>query len=133
MQRKVRELMHEGVLTCQTSTTIQDAARQMVSHDVSALVVVDEQRHLMGLLSRTDLVKLRLLSKGGKDEWRDRPVTDIMIKKVITVKPDETLGHAAELLMNHHIHRVVVVEDGTDGITPVGILSITDIARDMAE
>jgi CBS domain-containing protein len=39
---------------------------------------------------------------------------------------------ASDLIMQHHIHRVIVVEDAENGQRPVGILSITDLVRDMA-
>jgi CBS domain-containing protein len=123
--------MHEGVLTCKLDTAIQEAAKLMVSHDVSALVVVDEHNHMVGLVSRTDLVKLRLLNQ-DKERWRHLPISEIMVKEVIAVHQEDTLQQASEMMMNRHIHRVVVIEDEPGGKKPVGILSITDIARDMA-
>lgn len=131
MKRMVSELMHQGVLTCTAETPIQDAARMMVEQDVSALVVVNQQGYLIGVLSRTDLVRLRMLSQ-DKGRWRSQPVSDIMAKTVMTVQASDTLQQASELMMNRHIHRVVVVEEEEQGAKPIGILSITDIARDMA-
>lgn len=131
MDRKVRDLMHQGVLTCRPETTIQDAARLMVEHDVSALVVVDDEDRMSGVLSRTDLVKIRLLAR-NKEHWRQQPVSDIMIKTVASVLADDSLEHASEMMMNRHIHRVVVVEHSEMGTKPLGILSITDIVRDIA-
>jgi CBS domain-containing protein len=132
MNRKVRDLMHRGVFTCFPDTPIQEAARMMVDHDISALVVIDESERMLGLLSRTDLVKLRLLTP-DKERWRELPVENIMIKNVVQVDIDDTLHQASEIIMSRHIHRVVVTEETEDGSRKaVGILSITDIARDMA-
>jgi signal-transduction protein with cAMP-binding, CBS, and nucleotidyltransferase domain len=132
MERTVRDVMHQGVLTCKPDIPIQEVARQMVEHDVSALVVVDESNHMLGLISRTDLVKLRIDAQ-SKDNWRDLPVSQIMVKDVVAVHADDTLQYASELIMKRHIHRVVVIEDDEDGKRPVGILSITDVVRDLAE
>jgi CBS domain-containing protein len=123
--------MHEGVLTCHPETSVQEAAKRMVEHDVSALVVVDEQERLIGLLSRTDLVKTRLHTQ-DKEHWRSVPVSQIMVSNVVSVHVDETLDKASQLMMDRHIHRVVVVEDVEGGIKPLGILSVTDVVRDMA-
>jgi CBS domain-containing protein len=56
-----------------------------------------------------------------------------MVKDVVAVHADDTLQYASELIMKRHIHRVVVIEDDEDGKRPVGILSITDVVRDLAE
>lgn len=131
MERQVKDLMHQGVLTCSPDTTIQTAAKQMVEHDVSALVVVNEQGNMLGLLSRTDLVKTQLNTQ-SKEQLRTMPVAEIMVKDVVSVKADESLKKASELIMSRHIHRVVVVEEVDGGYKPVGILSITDVVRDLA-
>jgi CBS domain-containing protein len=131
MNRTVKDLMHAGVFTCTPQTTIQEAARMMVDRDVSALVVVDDSDHMVGVLSRTDLVKLRLLSQ-EREQWRELPVENIMVKEVVTVNIEDSLQQAGDLIMNRHIHRVVVVEKDEKGQKPVGILSVTDLARDMA-
>jgi CBS domain-containing protein len=132
MERKVKDLMHAGVLTCTSSTPIQEAAKMMVEHDVSALVVINSDGHMAGLLSRTDLVKIRIDAQ-TRDSWRTMPVSDIMVKDVVSVLPDDSLQYASELIMSRHIHRVVVVEEDAGGKKPVGILSITDVVRDLAE
>lgn len=132
MNRTVREVMHEGVLTCTPDTSIQLAAKQMVEQDVSALVVINASGHMIGLLSRTDLVKVRL-DTPDKAELRTRSVANIMTTDVVSVHVEDTLQQAAELIMGRHIHRVVVIEDDEGGKKPIGILSITDVVRDLAD
>jgi CBS domain-containing protein len=56
-----------------------------------------------------------------------------MTTDVVSVHADDTLQQAAELIMSRHIHRVVVIEDEAGGKKPVGILSITDVVRDLAD
>lgn len=132
MERTVRDLMHQGVITCNPETSIQAAAKMMVDHDVSALVVIDGNENMIGLLSRTDLVKTQLNTQ-SKEELRKRPVSDIMVTDVVSVHADDSLRQANQLIMERHIHRVVVVEDNPNGLKPVGILSITDVVRDLAD
>ncbi len=131
MERSVRDLMHTGVLTCHKDTPIQEVAKSMTENDVSALVVVDPNGNMVGLLSRTDLVNARLYEQNWK-HWRGLTAGDIMIKDVVSVHTNESLQHASKLMMDRKIHRVVVVEEQDGGAKPIGVLSITDLVRDIA-
>jgi len=131
MERTVGEVMHRGVLTCLRETPIQDVARQMSEQDVSALVVVNDEGLMIGLISRTDLVNARLYEQYWK-HWRGLTAGHIMITDVVSVHTGDTLQQASKLMMERHIHRVVVVEEAEHGLRPIGVLSITDLVRDIA-
>jgi CBS domain-containing protein len=131
MERTVTEIMHRGVLTCVRDTPIQDVARQMSELDVSALVVVNEDGVMVGLISRTDLVNARLYEQYWK-HWRGLTAGHIMVTDVVSVRPEDPLTHASKLMMERKIHRVVVVEESEKGVKPVGVLSVTDLVRDIA-
>jgi CBS domain-containing protein len=125
----VRDLMTPSVAFCHPSTPIPQVARQMRNLDVSALVVVDDEGKMLGLISRTDLVTLR-----AHDEyWQGLRAEHVMIKDVVCVTPDTPLNEALEILLARKIHRLVVVDDCNVRSKPRGILSLTDIVRDMAE
>jgi CBS domain-containing protein len=49
----------------------------------------------------------------------------------VTVTSDSSVEEAAELMERLHIHRLVVI--GADGESPIGVLSLTDLVRSMAE
>ena len=55
-----------------------------------------------------------------------------MMHNVITTTPDTTVRQASQELTKRRIHRLIVVEDDGHGLRPVGVLSTTDIVRDMA-
>ncbi len=131
VERRVEEIMHRGVLSCQRETPIQDVARQMAEQDVSALVVVDGKGNMVGLISRTDLVNARLYEQYWK-HWRGLTAGHIMVTDVVSVHTNDSLQHASKLMMERKIHRVVVVEDAEEGVKPIGVLSITDLVRDIA-
>ena len=116
-----------GVLTCSPGDTLAAAAQRMTGEDVSALVVVDEEGGLAGIISRTDL--LRAWEKGGA--WADRRVEQHMSRNVVTVELDTTLGEVTDLLLEERIHRVVVVRREGDKIRPVGVVSAADIVYHM--
>lgn len=132
VERTVEEVMHRGVLTCKRDTPVQDVARQMAEQDVSALVVVNEEGNMIGLISRTDLVNARLYEQYWK-HWRGLTAGHIMVTDVLSVYPNDSLQHASKLLVERKIHRVIVVEDNANGVRPVGVLSTTDLVRNMAD
>jgi CBS domain-containing protein len=131
MDRLVGEVMHPGVLTCRRETPIQDVARTMSEQDVSALVVIDEGGHMIGLISRTDLVNARLYEQYWK-HWRGLTAGHIMVTDVVSVHVNDSMQEASRLMMERRIHRVVVVDDAGDGVKPIGIVSVTDVVRDIA-
>jgi signal-transduction protein with cAMP-binding, CBS, and nucleotidyltransferase domain len=132
MDRLVGEVMHRGVLTCRRETPIQDVARTMSENDVSALVVVTDDGHMIGLISRTDLVNARLYEQYWK-HWRGLTAGHIMVTDVISVHVGDSMQEASRLMMERHIHRVVVVEEAGEGVKPIGIVSVTDVVRDIAK
>jgi len=102
----------------------------MTTYDVSAVVVTDVEGNLSGIISRTDLVKLR----GFDEYWHGLTASHAMQADVITCTPDMPMREASKLLVTNRIHRLVVVEAAgtSEALRPVGILSQTDIVRDMA-
>ncbi|NJN66114.1 MAG: CBS domain-containing protein [Chloroflexaceae bacterium] len=131
MDRTVGEVMHRGVLTCLQETPIQEVAQKMTEHDVSALVVVNDQGNMIGLISRTDLVNARLYEQYWKN-WQDLKAMNIMVSDVVCVKTSDTIRTASKLMMDRKIHRVVVIEEADTGKKPIGVLSITDLVREIA-
>lgn len=127
-EETVQAWMHRGVITCRPDTPVEEVAKTMDAEDISALVVVDEEGTLVGLISRTDLVNGRFVQPYWK-YWRGMVAGHLMSRPVISVAPTARIGEAARLLQEKHIHRLVVVEQEGDRERPVGILSVTDLAK----
>jgi CBS domain-containing protein len=123
----VRDAMHRGVVTCDSSTIVRDAVRLMNEKRLRSLVVVDFDCALAGIITEMDIVAARLVHEGGKP-WDQLTVGEIMTNRVLTVTPDTSLKEAAKILVSHRIHRLVVAESD-DMCTPIGILSLGDIMR----
>jgi CBS domain-containing protein len=128
MEKLVADVMHSGVFTCEPGTPVPEVARRMVEHDASALVVCNGDGYLEGLITRTDLVVLRAFD----DYWREMQARHAMVRQVITISPRATMREASRLLSEKKIHRLIVVEEEQGQLRPVGVLSQTDIVRDMA-
>jgi CBS domain-containing protein len=119
--------MHKGVVSCDSSTTVHDAARLMSEKGMRSLVVVDFDCALGGIISQSDIVAARLLNTSGRS-WDHLTVGEVMTNRVFTVHPDMSLTEAAQVMVDHRIHRVVVAEVD-DLCNPVGMLSMGDIMR----
>ena len=124
--------MHPGVITCRPDTPVDQVAITMDEKDISALVVVDEADNAIGVISRTDLVNARFIQPYLK-HWRGMSAEHLMSKPVISVSPETRIKEAVAVLQERRIHRVVVVEQHAGRVRPIGILSVTDLARHMGE
>jgi CBS domain-containing protein len=125
----VNEVMHRDVVACEQNTPIPQVARLMTQRDVSAVPVIDADGFLVGIITRTDLVTLRAY----EDYWRAMKAEHVMMRDVATITPGETLAEASKRLSDRKIHRLIVVEmDDAQRARPIGVLSQTDIVRDMA-
>ena len=130
-QVTVRDWMHRGVMTCQPDTPVDEVAETLDAKDISALIVVDGAGDAIGVISRTDLVNGRFIQPYLK-HWRGMTAEHLMSKPVISVAPDTEIKTAVEMLHEKRIHRLVVVEATAGHMRPVGILSVTDLAKHVA-
>ena len=131
-EKQVQDWMHRGVITCAPETPVAEIAAVMESYDVSALVVVNESGNAVGVISRTDLVNARFIEPYMK-HWRGLTAEHLMTQPVISVAPDTSVREAVELLYEKRIHRLVVVEESEGQVRPIGILSVTDLAKHAGE
>ncbi|MBI2991347.1 MAG: CBS domain-containing protein, partial [Deltaproteobacteria bacterium] len=118
------------VISCRPDTSLEEVARTMDSKDVSALVVVNEAGDVVGVISRTDLVNTRFVEPYMK-HWRGMTAEHLMSRPVISVSPETPVSEAANILRQKQIHRLVVVETDGQRLLPVGILSVTDLAKNI--
>ncbi|MEO3865462.1 CBS domain-containing protein [Rheinheimera fenheensis] len=58
--RKVHQVMVTPVITITEQTTVKQAAALLLQHNISCLPVVDEQKHLLGIVSWKDILRAAL-------------------------------------------------------------------------
>jgi CBS domain-containing protein len=122
----VRDVMHRKVISCRVDTPLRDVAGRLNSEKINALIVVDESGDLSGVVSQTDLVKV------CERDWESMVAEDVMTSDVVTVVADIPVLAAVELMVDKQIHRVVITQGGLAPRRPVGVLSMTDVVREMA-
>ena len=115
----VSEVMTPNPRTVELSDTIQDAARIMREEDTGAVPVVEEGR-VVGMVTDRDIV-IRAVADGDFEATID----DIVSDDVVCATAEMTTAAAAELIGEHQIRRLPVVDDDENII---GILSLGDLA-----
>jgi CBS domain-containing membrane protein len=132
---EVRDLMTEHVFALRATDDLEALYELMDTHHVRHVPVVDRDGDLVGLVTQRDLarsvlgVQDRLPLSTQQDILRRRSVREIMASEVETVDPDESLGVAAEMLLENKIGCLPVVE----GTHLVGILTESDFVRRYLE
>lgn len=121
---KVRDVMTNRVISIGSSSTVKDAAVLMNLNNIGAVPVVDSGS-VKGMLTDRDIV-LRCVAE-NKDASTLK-VSDICSQGAISVRPDQSVTEAMDLMSSDQIRRLPVVEN--DKI--VGMLSFADVAREKA-
>ena len=98
--------------------TLADAERLMSEYKISGVPVVDEQMHLLGILTNRDMRFEKDFSK---------KVSQVMSKMpLVTAKPGITLEEAAERMNQHKIEKLPIIDE--NGVLK-GLVTIKDIKK----
>jgi len=144
----VRQLMETAVVTVQLDTTVAAVVEMLLQAPFRVLPVVDEQRHLRGIVSTGDLIKADVLPlRRGllraareldaltvqsveaalqKGQHNTRTAQDIMNPQVRTIGPDQPLHAAARLLVETQLRNLPVVD--SNGVV-LGMITRADLLQ----
>jgi CBS domain-containing protein len=137
---KAKDVMTTKVTTVSPDNGVRQAARLMLAHDVSGLPVVDDDGHLVGIISEGDLLRRSELGSGAmlpperphpsseerarayvkSNAWR---VAEVMSRDLIVADEEMPLSRVAALMERHGIKRLPVMR----GKALVGIVSRADL------
>ena len=122
MAQSVRDIMSKDVQSVSENTTLKDSAQLLKTRDIGSVPVV-EGRKIVGILTDRDIA-IRGVAE-GRDPGSTR-VADVMSKDVVTVREDADLQEAEQLMHDHQLRRLPVV-NGQGEI--VGYLAMAKVAR----
>ncbi len=121
----VKDIMRKGeqVRIASETSTIREVfvTLSRPGRRTGAVMLVDAEGRLSGLFTDSDLA--RLLER-RRDEQFDRPISEVMTNRPLTVGPDAILEEVLQLLGSRHVSELPVVD--SQGC-PVGIIDITDL------
>jgi len=121
MKRPLAVMMNRNMRTIQTEGTLLEAARLMRELKVGALLV-EENGHLVGVVSETDLVR-KAMAEGR--EINQEKVRTIMSSPIITIDIDRPASDASDLMSEKGIRHLAVTDSGKI----VGVISVRDLLR----
>lgn len=114
---KVSEFMTTRLVTATEDSTLYGCARLMLDHGISSIIIIKNDGRIAGIITKTDLSSVFLTQASTPLQ-----VSKIMTKRVISVKPADSLLYVENVLVKNRISRVVVERDRK----PVGIITHRD-------
>ena len=110
------------VVTTQPHRTLAEVAEVLVTKNIGAVVIVDDQGRIIGILSERDIV--RVLTKRGTAVFNDA-VSMHMTTNVLTTREDESVYVAMDRMTNERSRHLPVIRDER----LVGLVSIGDMVK----
>jgi CBS-domain-containing membrane protein len=120
---RVRDVMTTDVVTVDTTASYKEVARLLSERKVNAVPVLDQERHVLGMLSEADLLRkqergfsrigwgLPARTRRERKQATARTAKHLMTSPAIAIHPDARLGSAARLMNGHHVRRLPVVDE----------------------
>lgn len=138
---KAKDVMTHCLVGITPDAPIRDAIARMISHQVSGMPVIAADGTLVGMVTEGDFLRrAEMHTEAPRRRWLElllgpaseaseyvrshgHTVRDVMSADPVTVNPDASLGEIVDLMENHAIKRIPVLEDGR----VVGIVSRADL------
>ena len=148
MSPTAREIMNANPPFCDVDTPIREIARRFADEALTGLLVLDEERRLMGVITEEDLIDqqrqlhmptaialLDMLIPMGEGRFERElermqalKAEDLMSRDVQSVAPDADLTAIASLMSEREVHHLPVL----DGDAVVGLISRHELIKALA-
>ena len=144
-----KDIMTPNVITVKKTDSVEHAIKLLLENNVTGLPVVDENNHVLGIITEGDLIyrggeitpprylaifdSYIFLDSPNKFEKQLKKMTgmfveDVMTSPVIVIESNKVVDDAAKLMTKHKVNRLPVVENEI----LVGIISRRDIIKSYA-
>ncbi|GAA2895701.1 CBS domain-containing protein [Streptomyces mexicanus] len=141
---KIGSVMTDDVVRAEYGTPFKEVARMLADHRISGLPVVDEDEHVIGVISETDLMTRQVLAPGEREPGRHfralltmtarrqavkakaRTAGQLMSEPPVTVHADDTIVEAARTMAERQVERLPVIDE-EDRL--VGIVTRRDLLQ----
>jgi CBS domain-containing protein len=125
MASRAADIMTKNVTVIQEDETLREAAERLASDDIGVLPICDSNKQIRGVLTDRDIV-VHVIAR-GKDPASTR-ASELEQGEIITLRPDDSIEHACDLMAQYKVRRLPVVEDGR----VVGMVSQADVAKSVS-
>ena len=127
-----KEIMQTDVVKVLESDTVQAVAKLILEHDISGFPVVDNQDHVVGVVTELDLMRNQIapnepsiwstiwgMDADRMEKYQDarrkymaKTAGEVMTSPALTVDVADNLEKVANIMFNKKIKRIFVTEDG---------------------
>jgi len=145
---KARDMMNTDVPFCESETPIQSLSKRFVDESITGVLVVDEEKHLLGVVTESDLIEQQgklhiptaitlfdMVIPLGEEKFEHElqrmqamVAGDLMVTDIQTIDVEDDLSRIATLMSETHMHHVPVVEDDI----VVGLITSHDVMKALA-
>lgn len=122
MGKSVQDAMTSNPCAIDADQPVSYAAKMMKQEDVGLAPIVEGDR-LVGTVTDRDIVT-RVIAEGRDPD--STSVRDIASTDLVTIDPQQELGEALQLMAQHQVRRLPVVEEGGK---LVGVVAQADVAE----
>ncbi len=124
----VRDLMTVGVPTCAPSTEVEEIAQLLAKNGWEAVIVLDpEERHALGVISQSDLVKV--YTQGNPSGLR---AEDVMQSSIPKIPPDIPLQAAAQIMQDNGVRALFLMHHAGGIEYPAAWITYQHFIRHLA-
>ncbi|MCT2538086.1 CBS domain-containing protein [Aquibacillus koreensis] len=118
--KSVKEVMSSNLVHCTADDTIVEAATKMKNNNIGVIPVCGSNQDILGMVTDRDLV---IRGYANKKDGSSK-VQEVMSDQLVSVSSDTTVQEASDLMAEHQIRRLPVVDSGK----LVGIIALGDLA-----
>ncbi len=144
-----KEIMKTHVLKVGTEVPVKDIAKLMLATDISGLPVVDDQDHVLGVVTELDLMRNQIAPnepsiwttiwgmdaermekyQNARRKYMAKTAGEVMTSPALTVDVTESVERVANIMFNKQIKRLFV----TDGGKLAGVISRSAFTKLLLE
>jgi len=146
---KARDIMNPKPANCRMDTPLAEIARRFAEEDLSGLLVLDDDKRLLGVITDSDLIDQQanlhlptalavfdMVIPVGEERFEEEinrmqamTAEDLVNPSVKSVQPDASLNDIATIMSDVHMHHLPVLE----GDTVIGMISKHDVISALAQ
>ena len=112
-----------NVVTIRPNQAVREALAMLAKHNVGALVVADDELCCVGIISERDYSRKVILRDRSS---KKTAVSEIMTAEIRTVGAATTVAECMELMTEHRIRHLPVLDDESK---LAGVVSIGDVVK----
>ncbi len=114
---KAKDFKPRKLFTLTRDNSVQECAKMIKNHRISLVIILNQDKTLDGIVTKTDLVEVFLTKESSPIK-----VSKVMKRKLITAAPSDPILHVESLLIKYGISRVIIKRNQS----PVGIITFRD-------